>query len=201
MIKELNIKSILTVLILFSITTGFLYSQSEDSLVIDYCYINSNPQNASVYLNDSLIGNTPLRFLPSIIDTSKIARFKISLEGYYDYILIFEKSSQVVYINKSINLIPRSTYSRKDIVQENEELYFRTPRKIIPITICGVITAGSGMLSYYFKQLANDRYNDYLNTGDVSFLDKKHKYDIISGVSLIVFQAGLAGLIYFLLIE
>jgi hypothetical protein len=204
MIRKLFIKYFIVIIAWLSFSYDCLYSQNNDSLIIHYCYIDSYPQNASVYLNDSLIGCTPIRFFPSIIDTSKIVQFKISLEGYYDYILNFEKGSQALKINKTISLIPkseRSAYVNKDIAQKNEESYFKTPRKIIPITVCGVITAGSGVLSYYFKQLANDRYDDYLNTGDASYLDKKHKYDVISGVSLVLFQAGLAGVIYFLLIK
>jgi hypothetical protein len=49
--------------------------------------------------------------------------------------------------------------------------------------------------------LSNDKYDEYQNTGDASLLDKKRKYDIISGISLAVFQIGLAGLVYFLIIE
>lgn len=83
----------------------------------------------------------------------------------------------------------------------NKETYFKTPRKFLPIAVSSFLTAGSGIMSFYFKQLANDKYDEYQLTGDASLLDKKRKYDIISGISLVVFQVALAGLIYFLIIE
>jgi hypothetical protein len=53
---------------------------------------------------------------------------------------------------------------------------------------------------YILTTLANDNYDEYLKTGDRSKLDKTKRYDLFSGISLAAFQAGLAGLIYFLLI-
>ena len=56
-------------------------------------------------------------------------------------------------------------------------------------------------MAYYFKSLAVQKKDDYDMTGDPGILDKKKKYDIIGGVSLAVFQAGLFSLIYFHFID
>ena len=178
------------------------YSQPDDSLVIDYSYINSLPQSARVYLNDTLIGETPVRFFPSIVDTSGKNEIKIKKDGYYDFILTFDKTT--LPINKTIYLTGKagnlvSTQEKRGLA--NRETYFKTPRKIFPIAVSSILTAGSGIMSFYFKQLANDKYDEYQLTGDASLLDKKRKYDIISGISLAVFQIGIAGLIYFLIID
>jgi hypothetical protein len=190
-------------LIIFSlVSAGNAYSQQEDSLVINYCYINSIPQNAHVYLNDTLIGQTPVRFSPGVIDTTGKSKIVIKLDGYYDYVLTVEKES--LPLNKTIYLTAQAgkvTSLYNHLVMENEDTYFKSPRKILPIAVSAVIALGSGILSYYFKQQANNKYDEYQNTGDPSLLDKKRKYDIISGISLAVFQIGLAGLIYFLIME
>jgi hypothetical protein len=107
-------------------------------------------------------------------------------------------------INRTVLLVAKTgdlTALEKRQVLANTETYFKTPRKVFPVILSAVITGGSGFLSYYFKQLSNDKYDEYQNTGDASLLDKKRKYDIISGISLAVFQIGLAGLVYFLIIE
>ena len=189
-------------ILLFFTCTFSAYSQKNNSLVIDYCYINSIPQNAGVYLNNTLVGETPVRFYPTLLDSTKENSIIIKLTGYYDYSLTLEKGG--IPINKSIYLVAKPgnlTAIVNRQVLENTENYFRTPRKVIPIVVSAALTGASGFLSYYFKQLSNDRYDEYQNTGDASLLDKKRKYDIISGVSLAVFQIAIAGLVYFLFID
>jgi len=199
----MRISRYILALIIFSLVNAeTAYSQQADSLVINYCYINTIPQNANVYLNDTLIGQTPVRFSPGVVDTTGKSKITIKLEGYYDYVMTVEKES--LPLNKTIYLVAQAgkvTSSYNHLVLENEDTFFKTPRKIFPITVSAVIASGSGILSYYFKQQANNKYDDYQNSGDPSLLDKKRTYDIISGISLAVFQIGLAGLIYFLLIE
>jgi hypothetical protein len=61
----MRISRYILALIIFSLVNAeTAYSQQADSLVINYCYINTIPQNANVYLNDTLIGQTPVRFSP-----------------------------------------------------------------------------------------------------------------------------------------
>jgi len=153
-------------------------------------------------LNDTLIGETPVRFFPSIIDTSGMNEIKIRKDGYYDFVFSLDKTS--FPINKTIYLTEKagnlvSIQEKRGLA--NRETYFKTPRKILPIAVSSILTAGSGIMSFYFKQLANDKYDEYQLTADASLLYKKRKYDIISGISLAVFQIGIAGLIYFLIIE
>lgn len=177
------------------------YAQNEDSLKIDYNYINSIPQNAGVYMNDSLAGETPFRFINPSIDTVKGLVITVKLEGYFDY--SFNVTSADLPLDKTINLVPVNKLSLKENnpVEINNNDYFKSPRKIVPIVVSSVITAGSGVLSYYFKKLANDRYDEYLATGDQRKFDQTKKYDLYSGLFLAAFQIGFAVLIYFLLID
>lgn len=177
------------------------YSQNGDSLKIDYNYINSVPQNASVYLNDNLAGETPFRFTKESADTLNSVTITLKLKGYIDYTFSLNKSDMPV--NKTINLVPSNKLSVKNEknTEENTVDYFKTPRKIVPIVVTSVISAGSGALSYYFKKLANDNYDQYLATGNRDKFDKTKKYDLYSGIFLAAFQVGFAVLIYFLLID
>ncbi len=71
----------------------------------------------------------------------------------------------------------------------------------MPIVITSILTAGAGILSYYFKKLANDNNDTFNTTGDQTALDRKKKYDLISGISLGAFQVSFAGLLYFLFVD
>jgi hypothetical protein len=135
-----------------------------------------------------------------MIDTSKPLLIKIKLEGYMDFVMKIDPSA--LPLNKTIALVSRSLSTiKEEIVIESKSSYFKTPRRIVPIILSGLVTAGSASLSYYFKSLANDTYDEYLQTGDKIQLDKTKRYDLYSAIGLVAFQAGLAGLIYFLLIE
>jgi hypothetical protein len=177
------------------------FAQQEDSLKIDYNYINSIPQNARVYLNDSLAGETPFRFVKPLQDSAQNINVTLKLKGYVDYSFKISKSEMTV--NKTITLVPNSKLSLNNTnpVEENTVNFFKTPRKIVPIVISSVVAAGSGVLSYYYKKLANEKYDEYLATGNRDKFDQTKKYDLYSGIFLAAFQVGLAVFLYFLLID
>ena len=188
------------IVFLFFLMCVNTFAQGNDSLVIDYNLINSIPQDASVFINGEFAGKTPFRFTSDIIDSVNASEFKIKLDGYVDFVLKIDRT--LLPVNKTVTLVSRSLSTiKEEIVFENKGSYFKTPRKVVPIVLSGLVTAGSAALTYYFKSLANDTYDEYLESGDRSKLDKTKRYDLFSGVSLVVFQAGLAGLIYFLLID
>lgn len=195
--KYLKISSVIFILLLAS----SVYTQEQDSLTINYSFINSIPQNSKVYLNETFAGETPYRFTAEQIDTAKPLNIVIKHEGYVDY--SFSVTHGELSINKTITLVPLNKLSLKkeQTVTENKSSYFKTPRKIVPIVVTSVISAGSGVLSYYYKKLANERYDEYLATGNRDKFDETKKYDLYSGIFLAAFQVALAGLLYFLLID
>lgn len=173
-------------------------AQANDSLTIGYSYINSFPQNSQVFINDSLIGYTPLYFIFNK-DLNSGAGFIIRQRGYMDYVFKPESEEK---INKTVSLIPlKKGMLLTNPVHEDKSQFFAKPRKVVPIVVTSILTAGAGILSYYFKKLANDNSDTFDVTGDQSALDRKKKYDIISGVSLGAFQVSFAGLLYFLFID
>jgi hypothetical protein len=171
-------------------------AQTADSLRLNYNYINSVPQNAFIFINNGFIGNTPLYFFWS--DSTYPKQVKISSKGYADIIELVDSSA---VINKTFTLIPLNGTHKLNLVSEEKQLYFEKPRKIIPIIGSALISLGAGASAYHFKSLAIDNRDNYEVTGDPEALDKKKKYDLLSGISIVVFQAGLGALIYFLLID
>lgn len=65
------------------------------------------------------------------------------------------------------------------------------------ITAAGVVV--SGVAAAYFKHQATKSFDNYRATGNPSSLDKTHRYDDYSAVSLVITQASFAFLTYLLL--
>ncbi len=201
LIKMMQGNKTIHILLISFLLTACAFAQTGDSLTIKYNYINSLPQNAKVYFNDNFAGETPFRFTAEQVDTGKSLTITLKLEGYLDY--SFNVNTGDFPLNKSVTLVPVNKLSLKNDkpVEENKSSYFKTPRKVVPIVITSVISAGSGVLSFYYKKMANDKYDEYLATGNRDKFDETKKYDLYSGIFLALFQVGLAGLLYFLLID
>ena len=194
------LKRSIKIIILFICFVPFFEAkgQTNDSLIIGYNYINSTPQNSQVFLNDSLVGFTPFYFMTGK-DSQTGARLEIKQKGYIDYVINTEAGEK---INRTVVLVPsKPGMLIKSPVQVNKSQFFAKPRKILPIVITSSLAAGSGILSYYFKKMANDNYTSFGITGDPAALNRKKKYDLISGISLGVFQVSFAGLLYYLFIN
>ncbi len=177
-----------------------VFSQQKDLLQIDYNYINSSPQNSEVYLNGDYIGSTPLRFYNNVVDTVNTNNVVIKHKNYFDFTFTFEKAD--IPLNKNISLVQvNKSVIDNQIVQKNKLNLFNSPRQVLPVAVSGILTVGSAILSFYFKRQANDRYDEYLITGDPNTLNKTKKYDLYSGIGLGVFEVSFVSLLYFLLIK
>ncbi|HEY3250566.1 MAG TPA: PEGA domain-containing protein [Ignavibacteria bacterium] len=173
-------------------------AQSEDSLIIDYNYINSIPQNADIYLNNEFIGKTPMHFRWGMAQQSRV--IKIKLEGYAD--MVYTPSENEEYVNKTFKLVSLTGRSiKKETVFKDKSFSFQKRLKIVPIIISTAITVTSAIMAYYFKSLAIDKNEEFESSGDPALLDQKKKYDVIGGVSLAVFQIGLGALLYYHFID
>ena len=193
-----QLKSRIKILLIFAALwlAASVVAQSADSLRLDYNYINSVPQNAQIYLNDEFIGNTPFFF--NLGDSVFPKQVKLILKGYAD---VVEDVDNPARISKLYTMIPLKGTRKSVSVSEDKQLYFENPRKLFPIVISSLFTLGAGVSAYYFKSLAIDNREEHNITGDPAALDRKKKYDLLGGISIVVFQAGLGALIYFLLID
>lgn len=190
--RRINILSLLFIVVCQTVS----YAQQKDSLEMQYNYIDSAPQNADVYFKNEYLGKTPLYFIWK--DSIFPGQLKVSAEGYTDHI---ETIHNAGLIKKFYSLVRIGTKKKSDLVIEDKNLHFEEPRKIFPIVISSLAAIGAGISAFHFKSLALENRDVYEQSGDPGALDKKKKYDIISGISLAVFQLGMGALIYFLLLE
>jgi hypothetical protein len=162
----------------------------------EFYHINSDPFNAKVFNNDTLIGSTPLRLS---------REFPLSGE------LLFKKEQ---YIDEIYRLSPIDTSGRifvklkenrygqtNPITFKNKETNFKTERNILAIGSLGVGTLISAVSAIYFKNQANNSYDAYKHTFTQSDLDNSNRNDVYSLISLIVMQGAIGGLIYFLFFD
>jgi hypothetical protein len=192
----LEIKNKILVLLFFTLCSNSFFGQTDDSLKINYNYINSSPQNAEVYLDYKLIGSTPLFYKWE--DSTYPKQLTIKLDGYIDFT---ETIKSPALIKKTYKLVPKKGTVTENPVKEDKATYFNKPRKVLPIAISAVAAVGAGIYAFYFKSLAGENRDEYELTGNPEALDRKKKYDTYAGISLVVFQVGLGALIYFLLID
>lgn len=195
-VKLLKLRTEIFVAFVVFVCAAYVPAQSMDTLRVKYNYLNSVPQNAEVYVNNDLVGNTPLYFVWG--DSVFPKQVRVTLRGYSDYV---DKVESPEELHKTYTLIPKKGVQTLDPVSRDKQLYFEKQRKLVPIVISSVFSLGAGAAAYYFKSLAIDYRNIYEQTGEQWALDKKKKYDLLSGISVVVFQAGLGALIYFLLID
>jgi hypothetical protein len=192
-LKKRN-KILIAAVVLFCSTR--IFTQPIDSLKIDYNYINSSPQNAHVYLDDKLIGSTPLFYMWE--DSLFPKSLMIKMKGYIDYT---DNIPNSLLINKTYKLVPQKGNSVENPVKEDKSTYFSKPRKVIPIVISSLFAAGAGVSAYYFKTLSAENRDAYELYRDPAALDRKEKYDTYAAISIILFQAGLGILAYFLFVD
>jgi hypothetical protein len=148
-IKKLKLRNHKILFILIFASIG-IFAQQEDSLVIDYNYVNSIPQNADLYLNDELVGKTPMHFRWDTAAQTKV--IKIKLRGYTDMVYSPAESE-----NMLIKLLADTTIGivYKEIVHKDKS-FFSKRLKIVLIVLSSIITAPA-IMAYYFKSKAIDK--------------------------------------------
>ena len=162
----------------------------------EFYFINSDPFNADVFNNGTLIGMTPLR---------------INLEDPLTGTLTFKKDE---YVDEVLNLSPVDT-ARNIFVKLKETRYgqssnpvfrnkstsFNSDRNFLAIGSFGAGALLSAVSSIYYKNMANDSYDTYRQTFSQKDLDQTNKYDTFSLISLLIMQGAIAGVIYFLFFD
>ena len=144
---------------------------------ISEVYLDTGPQDAYVYQDSELVGHTPL-FLP--MSPGEIVLKK---PGYEDKVL----NEKDLTPNKKIALNFEGEIKGKNFFEKN----------IFKILVGGIITLGG--VSAYFKLKADNNFDEYQTSGDRYYLDKTHKYDLISGITFGAVQVGFGFLIYYFL--
>lgn len=157
--------------------------------------INSIPFHARLLQENRFLGLTPL-----FIDFNQFQGKELFLEktGYRSVRFVLSSARSQVYILDPIEL----AVSNEDHHSFMNSL-FGSRLKTKFILLGG--TVASHWLAFYFKNMADENYNNYLRTGNPQHMqkywDNTQKYDRWSDISIIVSYTFLGGLIYTVLLD
>ncbi len=142
-------------------------------------YIQTNPADAYVYYNDSLIGHTPM-FI-----NEKIKHIKLVKEGYenINYHLSDSPAPGVIDL-KFIGMKEGKSFFKKDLFK---------------ILVGSLLVLGG--TTAYFKIKADNNFSKYQDTADNSYLTKTRRYDLISGITFGAVQINFGLIIYYFLFD
>ena len=162
-----------------------LISSNIDSLKLDphvpikEVLLNSSPQDAYVFYNDSLIGNTPL------FVQSSFRNLILRKSGYDDTTILFD------------NIIKGKIVPMNYNGQEKEKSFYQ--KDIFKILTAGIVVLGG--TTAYFKLKADNKFEQYEFSGNSKLLDDTRKYDLISGITFTALQINFGLLLYYFLTE
>jgi len=139
--------------------------------------LRSDPEDAYVYRNDSLLGNTPL-----FIDKQS-GVIKLKKHGYEDM------SAEIANLQGVLKL--------KTSGMGNYESFYK--RNLFKYMIGGLIILGG--TTAYFKLKADDKFGQYELTGDDKLLRETRRYDLISGITFGALQINIGLILYYFLSE
>jgi hypothetical protein len=148
-------------------------------------HLTSDPYGAEVYLNDSLVGQTPL-MLATQLERGIIM---LKMEGYES--VEFPLATEGGMLHSA--LVSKTGMTASALVNGEQV------KSMTPVYVSSGAAIVGGTLAAYFKIKADGYYNDYRNTGDQAALDRVRRFDTISGVALVTSEISLLMLSYFLL--
>jgi hypothetical protein len=153
-------------------------------------HVASDPGGAEIFLGDSIVAVTPA----FLTDRYRGRPLFVRAAGHEEELLVLPESSGVVYVR----LRPDPTGKELPpgpLITESQQ------QDMLPVYLSSGTAILSGVAAAYFKIKADSYYNDYRESGDPALLDRVHRYDTISGVSLVVSQVSIGALAYLLLLR
>lgn len=153
--------------------------KSDSQEMLKEVLLNSSPQDAYVFYNDSLIGNTPL-FVQSCFRNLVLRK-----SGHDDINILFD------------DITPGKIFPMNYNGQEKEKSFFE--KDIFKMLTAGIVALGG--TTAYFKLKADNKFEEYEFSGNSKLLDDTRKYDLISGITFTALQINFGLLLYYFLIE
>jgi len=142
-------------------------------------YLQTEPQDAAVFSNDSLIGYTPLHL------TNSFSSLQLTKPGYESkFISLKDYKKDKPYTLDFIGKIEETSFYEQDLFK---------------YLLAGIVVLGG--TTAYFKLKADKKFDEYEITGDEKLLDETERYDLISGITFTALQINFGVLIYFFLNE
>jgi len=161
-----------------------------------YYYFNTDPFNASVFNNDSLLGLTPFRFFS---DDELSGNLLIKKKNYRDF--VFDLKNYSFETGANINLQSKGKVNINDIVYKNRGTQFKTKRSLYTIIGLGAASIVGGYFAINFKNKANEAYDSYVTSGNSAQLTESNSNDTYFVISLVLMQLAVGGLIYVLFFD
>ena len=159
--------------------------------------VYSDPDGASVFLRDSLLGQTPLVFLPG--HWSPTSNLEVRKNGYERAVVTPAMAIRGILrvpLTRAWTAASEEDSSLVDNVRDSEH-----SARLYIISISGGVAVLATISSAYFKTVADHREDAYLLTGDPANLSERQRLDTAAGVSLVVAEVSLAIFSYFLMME
>lgn len=147
--------------------------------LFDKLFIDSRPQDASIYIYDSLMARTP-----NFVNVNEFQTVSLRKGGITRSI----HSKELNAYNTIPLEIPRT--EKNEIFSESD--WFKV--------LVGTATV-FGTVSAYFKIKADNRFDEYLKSKDPDKLNEVNRFDLYSGISFGLLQINFGYLIYKFLIE
>jgi hypothetical protein len=152
------------------------------------CRITSDPFGAAVRSRDSLLGTTPV----SMEVVPGRESITLARDGYEPLTLRLPDSGGGVY--SRLKPLPGRADRAQPLFLTGED-----GKDPLPVYVAAGATVLAGVGAAYFKIKADNYYSDYQLTGSPGTLDRVHKLDVFSGISLAASQMSLLLLSYLLL--
>jgi len=155
--------------------------------------INSIPFGAEVYIDDLLMGRTPLQI------SERGNELRLSKIGFQDYSLPLKRIETLSHL---VRLVPDPEWvrMRKDEIQIKQKRISR--RRKMMFASMG-FAALAGLSTIHFRSKGNSAYSDYLQAAHPDMMnryyDRAEKFDRIAGVTYALFEFGFVATGYFFL--
>ncbi|MEO8665038.1 MAG: PEGA domain-containing protein [Ignavibacteria bacterium] len=161
-----------------------------------FYYFNTTPFDAEVFGGDSLLGSTPLRLFRENTLTGTLLFKK---KNYKDY--LYDIKDYDFETGANIVLQSKGKESINDVVYKDRITQFKTKRSLVTIGALLAASITTGYFAINYKSKANEEYAKYLITGNQATLDNSKNNDTYFVISLVLMQAAIGGLIYFLFFD
>jgi len=155
-------------------------------------YLNTVPSGASLFVNDSLAGTTPLVFADTLLPMS--STLALRKEGYQEAHIgpeAFMRGSLILPLTLMPGTTGLQTPSPISVPQHNH----------LRLHLSGYSTLLFGLMTAYLKSRADDANDAFLRTQDPSYLARRDRLDHQAAYSIIATEIALGLFIYFLLLE
>jgi hypothetical protein len=163
--------------------------------LLSFVSLTSIPSGASLYINDSLAGVTPLLLKPKNVHPG--SNMMLKMPG-------FEPAGfgPEAFAGTAFQVALKAGWQQR-IDEETPFINGASgwnTRKI-GLYVSGGVSVLAGVAAAYFKIAADEKQSAFMETGDVSLLSDRRRLDTWAGISLAATQVGLAVLSYLLITE